>query len=453
MAAFDDLIPANANKPGRFVPDEKPGRFVPDEPKPWEKDWSGKQGKAAPVYLSEDEVFGKAKVEPKYLDPKEVFGSDKGQGKPWEQDWSKSKAGAFSDLVPSKTRTWGEFAGDTSIDLAKGVVGLGESVVGLTDLATFNLSGKGWAELGFDPETSNKILSNLYSDYRKEANRNVIDAKGFVDTTKALVNNPSAIVGGVAESAPLMLGSIAAVRTVAVKMLAAHSITAGTPEAAAFLARPEVMARLTAAGSAAEGATTSGQIQEQGRQGGRDYWDTAPSAVAAGVGTAVIGYGSSRIPGFHDSEVGAAIAGLGGKQRQTLITEGKELAKATFKEGVLEELPQSAQEQIWTNLAMGKPWDEGVGNAAAQGMVVGVAQGGGMHAYSAGRNALAKDPTKPVDTQTEPASPDAPVPPSVVQPAVPDATPSSSASAENRQQLPGPKCAWLSWSFWESSAT
>jgi hypothetical protein len=36
-------------------------------------------------------------------------------------------------------------------------------------------------------------------------------------------------------------------------------------------------------------------------------------------------------------------------------------------EGVLQELPQSAQEQIAQNVALGKPWDEGVGAAAASG--------------------------------------------------------------------------------------
>jgi len=81
---------------------------------------------------------------------------------------------------------------------------------------------------------------------------------------------------------------------------------------------------------------------------------------------------------------------MGGAKRQGLITAGKEIAKGTFKEGVLEEMPQSAQEQVFTNLALGKPWDEGVAEAAAQGMVAGAGMGGGMTAYSSGRNALAQ---------------------------------------------------------------
>ena len=229
------------------------------------------------------------------------------------------------------SRTWTQAAGDTLVDAAKGVVGLGESVVGVTDLVTGNLSGKGWAAMGFDPVRTRAILSELYSDPRQQANRNVADAKGFVDTTKALVQNPSAIVGGIAESAPMMLGSVAAVRTVALKMLAANGLVAGTAEAAAFLSNPAVVARLTAIGSVAEGGMVAGQIQEQGRQAGRDWTDTAPSAVAAGALTGAIGVLSSKIPGFKDAEVGAALAGLSGSsKRQGLITAGKEIAKGTF---------------------------------------------------------------------------------------------------------------------------
>lgn len=298
-----------------------------------------------------------------------------------------------------KERTWTEAAGDTGLDLAKGVVGLGESVVGLADLVTGNLVGKGLDAIGYDPEETKRILSSGYSDSRQAANKNVADAKGFWNTAEALIDNPSAAVGSMVESAPMMIGSAAAVRAAAAKMLAARGIAAGTPEAAALLNNPATVAKLTAIGSGAEGAMTAGNIQEQGRQAGRDWTDTAPSAVAGGATTALIGFGTSKIPGFKDAEVGAAVAGMGGSaQRQSLLAAGKEIAKGTFKEGVLEELPQSAQEQVFTNLASGKPWDEGVAEAAAQGMVAGAGMGGGMSTYAAGRNALAKDAPQPTTT-------------------------------------------------------
>ncbi len=305
-------------------------------------------------------------------------------------------------------RTWTQAAGDTAIDLAKGAVGLGEAVIGVADLATGNTVGKGWGELGFDPARTKQILSEGYSDSRQEANRNVADAKGFLNTAGAMIDNPSMAVGAVVESAPMMLGGAAAVRAAATRMLAARGLVAGSSEAAAFLSNPAVVARLTAVGSAAEGAMTAGNIQEQGRQAGRDWTDTAPSAVAGGALTAVIGAATSKIPGFRDAEVGAALAGMGGAKRQGLITAGKEIAKGTFKEGVLEEMPQSAQEQVFTNLALGKPWDEGVPEAAAQGMIAGAGMGGGLTTYTAGRNALASTVAGPAAAPSPVDAPAAP---------------------------------------------
>ena len=123
----------------------------------------------------------------------------------------------------------------TRQDLAKGVVGLGESAVGLADLVTGNLAGQGLAAVGYDPARTKQALGDLYSDPRQQANSRVSEAKGFVDTARALVDNPSAIVGSIAESAPMMLGSVGAVRALAAKMLAARGLAVGSAEAGACL--------------------------------------------------------------------------------------------------------------------------------------------------------------------------------------------------------------------------
>lgn len=316
-----------------------------------------------------------------------VFDDEKNPASPSLVFDDEQAASISLDKAPE--RTWAQVAGDSAIDLAKGTVGLGESAVGLADLATGNLVGQGLGAVGFDPARTKQMMSEGYSDPRQQANRNVSDAKGFWNTAGALVENPSAAVGSMVESAPMMIGTAGAARWAAAKMLSAAGITAGTADAAAFLAKPSVIAKLTGIGSATEGALAAGSIQEQGRQAGRDYTDTAPAAIAGGAITGAIGFVTSKIPGFKDAEVSAAIAGMGKQTtRQTLLETGKEIAKGTFKEGVLEELPQSAQEQVFTNLALGKPWGEGVPEAAAQGMVAGAGMGGGMSTYSAGRNAL-----------------------------------------------------------------
>ena len=287
----------------------------------------------------------------------------------------------------STTARAGGFLKDTAIDVAKGVVSAGESAVGLGDIVTGNAVGTGLRSVGFDPAKTNEILSSGYSEPRQVANQNVSDAKGFVPTVKALWENPSVAVGGVAESAPLSLGAVGASKFAASKMLGTAlskaGLVAGTEEAAAFASKyfldPKVIGAVTAAGAVAEGATTSGSIQEQGAQAGRPWESSVVPAIAAGVGTAAIGMVSSKIPGFHDAETALAIASEAGK-KTTLLNAGKEIAKTMFKEGALEEMPQSAQEQIFTNLAIGRPWKEGVGEAAGQGLVVGALQGGGMEA-------------------------------------------------------------------------
>jgi hypothetical protein len=106
-------------------------------------------------------------------------------------------------------------------------------------------------------------------------------------------------------------------------------------------------------------------------------------ALAAGLGTAAIGAVSGKVGralGIDDVEtaIAAKVAGVKGANNNVVKDPYvKALFKTMAKEGVLEELPQSAQEQVWTNLATGRPWDEGVGKAAAQGLVVGAAQAGG----------------------------------------------------------------------------
>lgn len=293
-------------------------------------------------------------------------------------------------VKPARTVT--ESIVDTGIDAVRGVVGAGESLIGIADMATGNLAGRGLSAIGYDPKETHKILASGYSERRKEADQAVRDAKGFSGTVGALIDNPSAAFGTIVQSAPMSLTGAAAVRMAATKMLAGAGIEAGTVAAANFLKSPEVAKKLLIVGGASEGAMTSGSIEEQSRQAGRDYTDSVLPALAGGVITGAIGYGSSKIPGFKDAEVAAATAGMGAKNSAGLIAAGKEIAKSAIKEGVLEELPQSAQEQVFTNLALGKPWSEGVGEAAAQGMVAGMGTGVGMTAYSEAANRMGKPP-------------------------------------------------------------
>lgn len=292
---------------------------------------------------------------------------------------------ALGDYDTPAERGLSGFALDTGVDLAKGVVGAGEAVVGVLDIATVNTVGDMLSKVGYDPELTKEFLSEGYSESRVESNKAVADAKGFVETLKALVEHPDVAFGSIIESAPLTVGSAAVAKTVASRLLGSHLIksglTAGTPEAIAaaskFFADPKIRAIITLSGAAAEGAATAGSIQEAGRQAGKSWQETVLESASAGVTTAAIGVISSKIPGFEDAETLVATAGRYGTKK-SLLESGKTIAKSTFKEGALEELPQSAQEQIFTNLALDRPWSEGVPEASAQGLVVGAAQGGAL---------------------------------------------------------------------------
>lgn len=283
----------------------------------------------------------------------------------------------LEDVITSKERTWGEFAADTGIDLGKGVVGLGESIVGLLDLATFNKVGEGLEAIGYDPGRTNQILSEFYSKKRERANQRVQEAEGFIGTLGALVDNPSAAFGTVVESTPMMVGIMAATRVAAAKLLASAGIAAGTAEATAFLLRPDIVARLATMSAVGEGALQAGSAQETARQAGRTWSESVLPSLASGAGTALIGKFSSKI--LPDVEATTAAVMMSGETaRKSILEAGKTVAKGMFKEGVLEELPQSAQEAIWENIALGRPWDTGVGEAAAQGLIAGAGMGGGM---------------------------------------------------------------------------
>jgi len=327
--------------------------------------------------------------------------------------------GGFDPSKPFEVvepRTTGEAIKDTAIDVAKGVVGLGESVVGIADIATGNAAGKGLSAIGYDPQKTVDVLSSGYSKPRQFANEQISSANGFMETLGALVDNPSVAFGSIVESAPMSLSGVAAARVAALRMLSANGIKAGTTAATKFFADPKVQSALVRVGAAAEGAQTAGSIQESGRQAGKEWQDTVAPALAAGAGTAAIGVASSKIPGFRDAEATVASAGLGASRLGgNLLSSGKEIAKSMFKEGWLEELPQSMQEQIFTNLALDKPWDEGVGAAGAQGAVAGMGQGGGMTAASELANGL----TRPEEAGgIAPPSAEAPMEAPIAEPAV-----------------------------------
>lgn len=273
-------------------------------------------------------------------------------------------------------RTIGGTLKDIGVTTANAAIGAGEAVVGLADLATGGMAGKGLSQLGYDPKAARNFLQQYKSEAQQAADRRVDEAKGFGGTLKAYLRNPSTIVEAGAESLPSMFlgGGIG------------RGIGAAG-KAAGILSKPAARAGLL--GAIGEGVVGAGSAAEQIRQEtGELTGKGAASAIGSGVGTGVLGrLGNKLAPklGAVDIEE-ALVRGFSGNARNVPLSFGgtlKAITGGAISEGAFEELPQSIQEQVWQNYATGKPLMEGVPEGAAQGLVTGAAMGGAVNIHSA----------------------------------------------------------------------
>lgn len=294
-------------------------------------------------------------------------------------------------------RTIGGTIADLGVTAAKAAIGLPEAAVGIADLATGGQAGKLAESAGFRPKEAKDYLSTLYSPAQQAANQEVANAKGFLPTIAAAVQNPSFIVHNALESAPSML------------------LGAGVARGALAVA-PKIGA--IAAGAAGEGAVAAGQNAEQVRQ-------EDPNGTLTGKQSAILA-ASGALTGGISLGAGGLANKLGIGDVSTMLASGKlgpigadaaatgankgilrKIGEGAAVEGIGQELPQSYQEQVGQNLAQGKPWDEGAAEAGAQGMLAGGlmgAVGGPLHGHEDGHAADAGK--TPVDTvATTPAGP------------------------------------------------
>jgi len=261
---------------------------------------------------------------------------------------------------PEMGRTLGGTLGDIAVSAGKGIVGAGEAAVGLADILTGGRVGKAMEErLGYDPETTQDILSSFYSPAQRAASEEVERAEGFVGKLGAMFRNPSTIGHEVIKALPGMLGGAAAAR----KMLAIG-----------------VMESPLVAAAVGEGLVSAGSIAEEIRQQTEDGLLTPEQAIiplGAGIGTSVFALAGGRVvQKFGLVDIDTLLAGGSNVTNRGVI---KRIIGGGISEGVFEELPQSAQEQIWLNSALDKPLLEGVPEAGATGLLTGAAMGGGAN--------------------------------------------------------------------------
>ena len=260
----------------------------------------------------------------------------------------------------------GGFAADVGRSVLKGMVAIPEAAVGLVDIATGGRAGQRLENIGFRPGAAKQILDQAMTPEHQAAQRAVHDSDGIIGTALSVAKNPSVLLHAVLESLPLMgAGGVVARGALALAPKIGMPIAAGLGEG------------VTAMGSAAE------QIRQQ-TPGGHLTGMQSAIAVGSGALTGALGVLGGKIAQkFGIADVDVMLAGKGNQE----VTKGfvRRVIEGAVSEGLLEELPQSAQEQIAQNMALGKPLDEGLDQA----IVLGTLAGGIM---GAGANAFAKTP-------------------------------------------------------------
>ena len=326
-------------------------------------------------------------------------------------------------------------AADVPIGLAKGLVDLPKAALGLADIATGGYAGEGataildamgrasdavglpaWAR----PSQWSDQLRNLYSKETKEnlaavgekAKTAESEAKdsgsgpmGQIAASaggaiKGLASNPGALIPLAAEN----YGGMKVIAMGTAKLLAPLSKSLDTAVKAGSMTAEEANAALGKAAikyaAAGEGVLTSGQVSS-GISTDDPSADFAHrlAAVIAGATTAGITRGAAKIPGLGDVEASMATKSLG-KATGFQGSLPARVGKGALSEGVIQELPQSGQEQALQNIGASKPWQQGVGEQAIEGMAAGGALGGGMAGMS-GRRPGIRATESPIE---EPAS-------------------------------------------------
>lgn len=293
-------------------------------------------------------------------------------------------------------------ARDLGLSALQGAIGVPEAAVGLADIPTGGAVGKALENeggaFGFRPKQAREYLDTLKTDGTQQQKREFEQADGVIGKTAYALQNPSLVANAVAESLPMMgAGGVIG-----------RGLVAAAPKLGAGMAA-----------AAGEGITAAGSAAEQIRQETADGTLTPTQAgLAAATGAATAGFGA----------LGAKVAGrLGIADADTLMVQGakgltgevaqqaamksipRKVIEGAISEGFLEELPQSASEQILQNMALGNDWSEGVDSAVVLGVLSGMAMGGGAAGLQGAMQSPRQEPA-PGQPQPNPPAGETPAP-------------------------------------------
>ena len=298
---------------------------------------------------------------------------------------------------------------DPLLDLASGLIAAPKGIIGLGSMVTGGRIGRG-VDTAMDKaglstlSESSDFWQDLKSPEAKEAQRRVSEAKGFTGKVAEAVRNPSTIGSAVIQSVPPMLAGGGIARAVGlIPKLAPIAMGLG------------------------EGAIGAGSAAESIRESNPDKLLTLKQSAlsaAAGAGTAALGVLGGKLAAklkIVDPDTWAA----GMATPQTALPLWKRVIGGAVSEGLFEELPQSVQEQMLQNEAMGRPIMEGVAENAAMGLLAGTAMGGG--ANIPGRAQVNPPATPQMPSAAAPIPTPAPAP---VAPVQAQATPPAGVQAD-----------------------
>jgi len=296
----------------------------------------------------------------------------------------------------------GGFASDLAKSLKVGVQRLPGMATGLADLPfalaagarPFTKAADALGEAtGFQPGkwADETKFSAGYEQGKKAVDEAWKDGSAG-DIALSYLKNPGYTANQVAESLPSMVAGGAIGRAAAglgsVANVAAKAGAVG-PAAPGVLARA-VGQKWAApvAGGLGEGAVTAGQQMDQYK--GEEQQKNALASLGAGLGTGLIGVGAGRVAnalGLETAET--AIVNAGRKDAvhaadEVPLSAKRRILGGMVSEALLQELPQSAQEQMWQNWADGKPLMDGVARAATEGAIAGGVMGAGANVSDGG---------------------------------------------------------------------
>ncbi|WP_347455715.1 PLxRFG domain-containing protein [Acinetobacter thermotolerans] len=262
---------------------------------------------------------------------------------------------------------FGGHAKDLGVSLAAGAAAIPDIAIGLGDILTGGAVGKAIDDSGlYKTGSGAEYWNDKKTDVAKEQSQQFSDAEGIWDKTKVALSNPTLITNTVAESLPTMVAG----------GLVGRGLNAATKGAISPMVGGAIGEGTMMAGGQAE------QIRQQTDDGLLNNNQVAASVATGALGTLFGMVGGAVAKKFGFGDVDSMLAGANANQiageisKIPLKSVPKHVIAGALSEGLLEELPQSVQEQVLQNYALNKDLMDGVDDAIVMGTLAGMAMGG-----------------------------------------------------------------------------